>query len=76
MACTKYWFSAKQARMRSVLGGAVTQVRVGNSWREYTATSSNDESPGVWDDLVLVAEGENCETAELPTVNSPMVVAG
>ncbi len=64
MAQTQYWFSAKQARMREVLGGTPTRVKVGDSWHEYTQSTSGSESPSVWNDFVLVTEGDNCETAE------------
>lgn len=64
MACKRYWFSAKQAQMRAVLGGARTQVKVGNTWAEYTQCTQSKEIPAVWDDFVLVAEGDNCETSD------------
>lgn len=61
MAHMKYWFSAGQKRMRDALSGEVTKVRVGDSLKEYTQQTEGNDIPAVWNDFVLVAEGDSLE---------------
>lgn len=61
MALMKYWFSARQKRMRDALNGDVTVVKVGDQYLEYTQVLNAKEQPKVWPDFVLVAEGEGLE---------------
>lgn len=66
MALTKYWFSAKQKRMRDALRGDITRVKVDNAWKEYTQSTVGDDVPTVWGDFILLVEGEDLETLSTP----------
>lgn len=61
MPSTKYWFSPKQKRMRDALGGDITRVLVNGIPVEYTQSTEGNETPTVWSDFVLVAEGMDLE---------------
>lgn len=66
MSITKYMFSQKQKAMKEALGGAVTMVNTEDGWKEYTMCVVEDseitENTTVWNDTVVVAQGEGLET--------------
>lgn len=74
MASKRYWFSAKQKRMRDALGGNITTVRVADEWREYTTTTDGNETPTVWNDFELVAEGSNLEVSSMDATSVGLLV--
>lgn len=74
MASKRYWFSAKQKRMRDALGGNITTVRVAGKWCEYTTTTDGNETPAVWNDFELVAEGNNLEVSSRDATSVGLLV--
>lgn len=66
MALMKYWFSAKQKRMRDALAGVRTFVYVGDTWVEYTQSTESSDVPGAWNDFKLIAEGNDLPCRMVP----------
>lgn len=65
MAFKKYWFSKRQKRLTTALGGDITIVKYNGEWREFTqSVEDSDEAPNTWKDFILVAEGENLDTLQ------------
>lgn len=65
-----YWYSAtqfnlvQQYRFEAGEDYIINEVKVEDTWKQFSETGDSDKPSGRWDDYKLVASGEQLETRQ------------